>query len=77
MGNRSDPENGAIGAHHAADNSCDGAICVARGQRPFLDERSDRLCEVPVTLLVNQPRLNDGVTRLRLSIVTAEYNVPF
>src|SRR5262245_62869793 len=76
-GNCSNSQNGAVGTHHSADNTRDGAIGVAGGYRPFLDQGADALREKPVTLLVNQSRLDDRVTSLRNPPVTATHGIAF
>src|SRR5215510_7415059 len=48
-GNCSNSQNSAVGLHHSADHTCDGAIGVAGGYSSFFDQSADALCEKPVT----------------------------
>src|SRR4029453_12441992 len=76
-GDCSNSQNSAVGLHHSADHSRDAAIGVAGGYRSFFDQSADALCEKPVTLLVNQSRLDDRVTVPRNPLVTAKHGVAF
>src|SRR5262249_46399175 len=76
-GNCSNSQNSAVGLHHSADHTCDGAIGVAGGYSSFFDQSADALCEKPVTLLVNQSWLDDRVTSPRNPPVTAKHGVAF
>src|SRR5215468_3701470 len=76
-GNCSNSQNSAVGLHHSADHTCNGAIGVAGGYSSFFDQSADALCEKPVTLLVNQSWLDDRVTSPRNPPVTAKHGVAF
>src|SRR5215468_4234209 len=74
-GNCSNSQNSAVGLHHSADHTCDGAIGVAGGYRSFFDQSADALRQKPVTLLVNQSGLDDRVAVPRNPPVTATHRV--
>src|ERR1043166_8595128 len=76
-GDCSNSQNSAVGLHHSADNYRDAAIGVAGGYRSCFDQSADALREKPVTLLINQSRLDDRVTSPRLPVVAAQHSIAF
>jgi hypothetical protein len=76
-GNCSNLENGAVRSDHTRTDPGDRAIDIRVWKRIFLHQRANRLRESPIATHVDQPRLNDGITRLSDPIVAAKNGISF